>query len=327
MSCDHNTSDCKFCPNCGTSIVKTNDITVNDITFTNVKTNIEQIEKNDSTNVKPIDEKTVEEKEKKINIEIIKKICGEDTVRVIELKYNKDFFEIYNFDNGNELPENERQIVIKCLYSQNDVLSIKNMIIKKLEESYLLTDETILEECLKKTFYEFTIAVDVDEGRKYADELNKILDDITNDKKTFDIYHHDCYAEFLIQIIIKKIQIPKNEYVLHKNNKFVALKYDILNDIVNGDTSELCVPFNECYMIKIQMYPDEDELEKIKEKYEKVKDIKEVYELANKETVLKIRYTIIESFKTLNKDSDDKPSDLLKSLKNMIDSIDITKLD
>lgn len=326
MSCNHNILDCKFCPECGIPIVKTNDITVNDITFTNVKTNIELIEKNDSTNVKPIDEKTVEEKEeKKINIEIIKEICGEDTVRAIELKYNNDFFEIYeNYYDKHGV--NERQIVIKCLYSQNDVLSIKNMIIKKLEKSYLLTDETILEECLKKTLYEFFINVEVDEERKYADELNKILDDITDDIEYFDIEDASWCAKLLNQIIIKNIQIPKKEYILYNNNKFVALKYDDLNKIINDDISVLCHPFHLSDKIHILLYPDEDVLEDLKESFEKVKDINADLCLECRENILRIRHSIIDLIKK-HIDYQSEQDIILKSLKDIINSIDITKLD
>lgn len=325
MSCinDHTALDCNFCPECGTPIVMNNNITVGNITFTNVPvvssgtiTMCSEM-KPDSTNIKQIEDK--------INIEEVEKNCGEDTVKARELKYNDAFFEINENYFGKydiEGSEYERQIVIKCLYSQNDVQNIKNMIIKKLAELYLLTNEINLEEFLKKALYKFIITVNVDEGRKYADELNKILKDI-DVKDEFDIDDASWCIKLLNEIIIRKIQIPQKDEVLYHNNKFIALKYDKLNEIINNEVSVLYTSQYINSDLHIALYPDEDELNELKKRFEAVKDIKAVSDLVTKETVLKIRNTIIETLETL--DSYDKPSDLLKSLKDMIDSIDINK--
>lgn len=293
MSCtiDHNTSDCKFCPECGTPIVRTNNITVGNITFTNVPV---------------VSSGTIT-----VNSEITP-----EPVKNTEFKLNQFVY----------IKEKDRhyQVYVSNKYDNSSKQEVKDLIMEELNRQYFTTDEKKLNWYINDFLTDFTIDCEIDEGRKFADELNKILEENKDLFKDIDIDYIFDACNLLSKIIVKKIQIPKKEYVLFKGDKFVPLKYDELNDIVNNDVSELTIYFEDD--LHILEYPWKDGLDSLKKRYDAVKEIKENLFLKTKEKILNIKQSIdklINENNHIDNSDNDNPENILEIVKKLVNSMKV----
>lgn len=298
MSCtiDHSVYDSKFCPDCGTPIIKTTNITIGNITFTDV----------------PI-----------VSSGIITGMSGitHEPVKDTEIKLSQ-FVYIREIDR-------HYQVYVSNRYDDSSKQEVKDLIMKELNKQYFTTDEKQLNWYINEFITDFPIDCEIDEGRKYADELNKILEENKELFIYFDIENAQHGCNLLSKIIVKKIQIPKKEYVLFKEDKFVPLKYDELNNIVNNDVSELGNYFvDDLFILE---YPSQYEIEDLKKCYDAVKEIKGNMYLKTKEKIINIKQSIKQSIEKLindnidNSDVDNNVENIIFNVKDIVNKIVVPK--
>lgn len=160
--------------------------------------------------------------------------------------------------------------------------------------------------------------------KKYAEKLTEFTANIRERNIAKDNNPEVSFEQILAQMILTPVKIPRQDYVINYEGKFIPWKEHPLYESFYGDTSEIYCVGDEKLRILSDIYDDYDimYIEDLLKRYDKVKNIHGNMVLENKERLLEI-IGKIQQLLADNADStdDDTPDNLKKWFKKYCESL------